>query len=79
MSSAVCFNFDQSKILSSGNGLNLEEGCSSWSKSFDSGQPAGTEQADRVDTLCRCITSVYSQRVRSSKNVMHGVKCIKFM
>ena len=24
MSSAICFNFDQSKILSSGNGLNKE-------------------------------------------------------
>ena len=49
ISSAICFNFDQSKILSSGNGLNdIESG-------FIDRWAAKSAKQDQAASMCRLI------------------------
>ena len=61
LSSAICFSLDQSKILSSGNGLNT------FAISFDPGQPVHSVQADLCQTFLLlgkfsvCLSMIPSQ------------------
>ena len=81
MSSAICFNLDQSKILSSGNRIN---GCMTFpSLMFDIGTknrltqqpsyPLNSCQSVVIQKMCSCVTTHF---VINLQNVISITKCV---